>query len=335
MPSSREQKLDQRHRLLAMRDYLSVRSLPEDKEFEVEVVAACVRKVQPVIESLAHSTGERIIAAIAKDVGIRFEEVKTLADIDTLEQKYLVEKREIGFGLLAQELADPTVDALLFQRMNVDPTSSDRWIAVLNLQQTQARAYWSRPHEIVHRLAEPPQRRLPFFRHRSDSENRLERIIDKGAAELAFPKSVFGRRVQRLRGLQLNWDLVELAREQFAPTSSVMASSKAFIAQWAQPAFLLSAGVRGRRQSNTDVALRVSVEGFSPTAKTTDVRFFPNMRVPSTSPISHASETGQSITDFESLKRWTTSTGESLPDCRVLTSAIRRGSVVYALMSVM
>jgi hypothetical protein len=85
--------------------------------------------------------------------------------------------------MLAHELSDRNVDALLFQRMHAAGDAQDRWVAVLNLTATQARAYWSRPHELIHRLAEPPQRRLPFYRHRTDSQNRLERIIDFGAAD--------------------------------------------------------------------------------------------------------------------------------------------------------
>ena len=109
-----------------MREYLRVRALPEDQAFEAEVVDACVRKVQPLIDANAECTGELIIGAIASHLGVRFEEVKTPADIDILERKYLVEQRELGFGRLSQELADPSVDALLFQRLNVAHDAPDR-----------------------------------------------------------------------------------------------------------------------------------------------------------------------------------------------------------------
>jgi hypothetical protein len=38
---------------------------------------------------------------------------------------------------------------------------------------------------------------MNFFRHRTDQGNRLEQIIDQGAAELAFPKSAYGIRFAR------------------------------------------------------------------------------------------------------------------------------------------
>ena len=334
MPTSNEQHLDERHRLLAIREYLHVRALPENQAFDAEVVDACVRKVRPVIDAYSDCTGEVIVAAIAKRLGVHFEEVKTPADIDILEQKYLVEQRELGFGRLAQELADPSVDALLFQRLHVVQDAPDRWIAVINLQETESRGYWSRPHEIVHRLAEPPQRRLPFFRHRTDSENRIERIVDLGAAELAFPQSVFGQLVQRVTRRELAWDLVQAIRQQFAPSSSVLAAAKAFLRYWPQPAFLLVAKVRGRRQRpSVDVALRIDIEGFSLSAERSAVWFFPNMRVPETSPIWQTHESMQSVTEYENLATWSTSRGDALPACRALTSGLRLGSVVFGLVS--
>lgn len=336
MPKSKEQSLDERHRLLAMREHLDVRSRPEDASFEIEVVEAATRKVQPVISAHADCAGEDIIAAVARDLGVRFEDVKSAADIRDLEQKYLVEQRELGFGRLAQELSDPTVDALLFQRVNAAQDAPDRWVAVINLQETQARAYWSRPHEIVHRLAEPPQRRLPFFRHRTDHQSRVERIIDLGAAEIAFPRAAFGARVERVSRSELTWDLVQSVRHQFAPTSSLQSAAKAFLRYWPQPAFLLRASIRGRRgDPRRDVALRVDVEGFNSSAEKSGVLFFPNMRVPASSPIWQTYQSASSVTGCENLRQWTTSDGGALPNRRALSSGLRLGSFVYGLISLL
>jgi len=334
MGGEKEKSLDDEQRLWAMREHLGVRARPTDAAFESEVTAAAVRPVEPIIARYADRTGELIIDVIAQQVGVRFEEVRSDRDIERLEQKYLVEKRELGFGRLAQELADRTVDALLFQRLHATGDSQDRWVAVLNMTQTQSRAYWSRPHELIHRLAEPPQRRLPFYRHRSDARNRLERIIDIGAAELAFPRTAFGPRVQAVAGQHLTWELVQEVRAAFAPTSSLLSAGKAVLRFWPHPAFLLQARVRGRRGKPTvDVALRIDVEGFSASALLSGVQFFPNMRVPPSSPIAQTFATHRNITDLESLGRWSTTTGSCLPDRRVLTSALHMGSVIYGLVT--
>jgi hypothetical protein len=332
---SNEKRLDDQHRLLAIREYLGVRAKVTDYAFEAEVVDACRRKVQPIVDAHARESGESIIGAVAQSLGVQFEEVRSRADIDALEQKYLVERREWGFARLGKELSDPTVDALLFQRVHAEPDAPDRWVAVLNLQETQARAYWSRPHELIHRVAEPPQKRLPFFRHRED-QNRVERIIDLGAAELAFPSSVYGGLVRQVSHRELTWDLVEAVRDRFAPTASLLAAAKAFLRYWPHPAFLLTAVMRGRRNHPTiDIALRINIEGFSSKAEKSDVLFFPNMRVPASSPLADTHATGQQITDRERLGFWTTSKGSALSDCLALTSSRRLGRITYGLISVL
>jgi hypothetical protein len=336
MGGSREKSLDDEQRLLAMRDFLGVRARPRDMAFEAEVVDAAVRKVQPVITQHSTCTGETIIAAVARQVGVRFEEVKSEIDMQRLEQKYLVDKKELGFGMLADEFADQNVDALLFQRMYAAEDAPDRWVAVLNMTVTEARAYWSRPHELIHRLAEPPQRRLPFYRHRTDAQNRLERIIDLGAAELAFPPEAFGRRVTIAATQDLSWDLVNTLRSQFAPTSSLLAAAKAVLRFWPFPVFLLRASVRGRKGRPTaDIALRIDMEGYSPSAAQSGVQFIQNMRVPPTSPIFQTSASGRNISDIESLGQWVTSGGDSLLDRRAFTCALHLGNVIYGVVSLL
>jgi hypothetical protein len=336
MGGSKEKSLDEEQRLLAMREYLGVRARPRDPAFESEVVDAAVRKVQPIIAQYSACAGEVIVDAVARQLGVRFEEVRSDIDIQRLEQKYLVEKKELGFGMLANELADRNVDALLFQRMHAAGDAPDRWVAVLNMTVTQARAYWSRPHELIHRLAEPPQRRLPFYRHRTDAQNRLERIIDLGAAELAFPPAAFGRRVEIVADHEIGWELVDTLRSEFAPTSSLLAAAKAVLRFWPRPAFLLQASVRGRRgRPNVDVALRVDVEGYSPSAAQSGVQFFQNMRVPPSSPIFHTSASARNISDIESLGQWVTSDGDGLPDRRALTCGLHLGRVIYGFVSLL
>jgi hypothetical protein len=334
MATSKEKRLDQRQRLMEIREHLRVRAMPDDASFEREVVSVCVRQVQPIIDAHDDGTGEEINAAIATHLGIRFEEVRTQADIRSLERKYLHEQRELGFGQLADELADQSVDALLFERMHAAPDAPDRWVAVLNVQRTQARAYWSRPHEILHRLAEPPQQRMKFFRHRTDSENRLERMVDLGAAELAFPASVYGARVTQVGYRELTWDLVKLVQHQFARTSSLLSAAKAFVRFWQQPAFLLTATLRTRKNQPYEApALRIHVESFNASAENSGVRFIENMRVPQTSPIFQTHGSSLELSDFENLESWTTSRGTRLPNRQALTSSVGLGSVVYVIVS--
>ncbi len=318
-----------------MREHLRVRARPVDANFEAEIVEACLGEVQPVIDANSDKAGEEIIEAIAHMLGVHFEEVRDAKDINRLEQTYLVEQKELGFGQLAKELADPSVDALLFQRMNAQEAAHYRWIAILNLQQTAARAYWNRPHEIIHRVAEPPQKRLPLFRHRSDYENPVERLIDLGAAELAFPRTVYGDLVNERAGRSaLDWDTIETLKEQFAPTASLQSIAKATVKFWPGPAFFLTASIQGRKRNPLeDIALRIHLDGFSLQGRLSGTMFYPNMRVPETSPIFHAHVLDRCVTEIEDLGRWSTKSGNRLPARRAISSGMKLGQVTYGLVS--
>jgi len=332
--NSPERQLEERHRLLAIREHLKIHARPESPDFRTEVASACLKQVRPIIDAHAHERGEAIMAAISSKLGVHFEEVRNPGDISRLERKYLKEQKEIGFGLLSDALADEGVDALLFQKTNVPVRNPHQWVAVLNLQETESRAYWSRPHEIVHRLAEPPQKRLPFYRHRSENENTVERLVDFAAAELAFPASVFKPLVVSRSKEPLTWELVSELRQKFAPTASVHSIAKACVNFWPTPVFFLTASVRGRRSRPRDaVALRAKLEGNNAPARKSGIVFYDNMRVPPSSPIAWSLESGDASVDVEDLGKWVTSSGDRLPSRTALTSAMRMRDQVYGLIS--
>lgn len=328
-------KLEQRDRLGRIREHLGLRTPIDSPAFEQDVVDACRARIASMVDGVEARQGEDVLARVARHLQVRFEEVHDNRDIAALEQKYLHERREIGFGQLEMELNAPGIDALTFQRMNAHDQAPDRWVAVLNLRDAPARAYWDRSHELIHRIAEPPQRRLPFYRHRNDKTNRLESIIDKGAAELAYYPGLFRPIVDSVRAEPLTWDLVDAIRERFAPTASRLATAHATLRHWPCRAYLLTAQIGGRKgRPHVDRALRIAIQGFSPSAKGEGLFFIHNMRVPPSSPVRHVHQSGQTIAAHERLGAWTTSSGGGLPDIRALTSAYRWRDKVFALVSV-
>lgn len=328
-----EKSLDLKQRLYAVREHLRLSARPEDPEFESEVAKACLAKVAPIIAANSKKQGEGIIAAIGGELGVKFEEVRTADDIKRLENHYVHHEQELGFAMLADELKDPSVDALLFQRM-VEKNGKPEWVAVLNLQETEARAYWSRPHEIVHRIAEPPQGRLAFFRHRFDDANAVERIIDAAAADIAFPRSIVQPLVRGTPGAALTWDIVRFVQHTFAPTASLLSVAKACVRYAGLPCYLLMADMRGRKSKpSVDVALRVVVNGYNELAERLGYIFHSNMRAPRSSPIFDAYATGNECSGPERLDTWVTSSGSSLPGYNALTSAIPAGRLVYGLVN--
>jgi len=323
-------------RLDGIAKHLKLKSRYPDERFTGDVINACLARVQPVVDKLLPCTGERIARGLGDHLCLTFEEVYGPQDVKALENRYLKGKKEIGFAQLRGEIARPGVDALLFERMHAAERDRDRWVAVLNLQDSNHKAYWNRFHEISHRIAEPPQGVLPFRRHQFEATNPLESLIDLIAAEIAFYGPAFQPLVERAaeKG-ELDLNVVELLRAQYAPSASFLSVMKAAVRYWPRPAAALVAEHRGRKNSpNSDKALRVTPHGANERARALGLVFFPNMRVSMHSPITLAFEHGLDQDELENLGAWGTSDGKKLATVDVYTSARRIGSRVYAVMSI-
>jgi hypothetical protein len=219
--------------------------------------------------------------------------------------------------------------------MHAHERERDRWVAVLNLQDSDSRAYWNRFHELSHRIAEPPQGILPFRRHQFEATNPVEALVDSVAAELAFYAPAFRPLVVRVaKRNRLDFKVIEAVHDGFAPTASLLSTMNAVVKHWPRPAAVLTAELRGRRGApSVDPALRITPQGFSGLASAAGLRFFPNMRVPAGTPIDEAYQTGIDQGASEQLGKWGTSQGDRLAAIDVYTSARRVGTRVYALLS--
>ena len=325
-----EMRLDQ------IAEHLGIAERFGNPKFRQAVIAACVARMRPILDRYVKCTGEESTAALARHFCVTFEEVHGPDDVAEIEEKYLQKKREIGFARLRDELLQPGVDALLFQRINAQLHDSDKWVAVINLQQTRAKSYWNRCHELAHRIAEPPQLLLPFRRHRFEGLNPVESLVDAVAAEIAFYPPAFRPLVRSFArdGERLTFSTIEKIRARYAPSASILATLKAVTKHWPGPAAALTAEFRGRKnEPRKDVALRVTVQAYSDLADGAGLKFFPNMRVPDESPIQHTFKTKVDSEQNENLGEWTTSQGGGLPAIEVFTSAKDFGKSVYVLMS--
>lgn len=323
-------------RLDAIAENLNVKSRYEDSTFSADVRAASLARVAPVLKKILPCTGEEIALRLGESLCLKFEEVHGPHDVAKLEDHYLKGKKEIGFAQLRDELETPGVDALLFQRMNAKAGDPDSWVAVLNLQESGAKAYWNKFHELSHRIAEPPQKILPLRRHQFEASNPVEALMDSIAADLAFYEPVFLPLVYTFaKTNRLSFGVIEQIRQQYAPTASLLATMKAVVRYWPRAAASLTAEFRGRLGSpNEDMALRVTSQGRNDYATLKGLTFFPNMRAPIGSPVHQAFTSGEIQNALEHLGDWQTSSGKSLAAITVFTSACRINGRVYAVLSV-
>lgn len=323
-------------RLDAIAKHLKVKTRYEAPSFTADVTSACLARIAPVIDKLLPCTGEDIALGLSQHLCLTFEEVHGPDDIAKLEDRYLKGKREIGFAQLRGELGQPGVDALLFERMHAQEHDPDRWVAVLNLQETGAKAYWNQYHELSHRIAEPPQGILPFRRHQFEASNPVEALVDSVASELAFYGPAFRPIVrQHAQRYPLNFYVIQAIRDSYAPSASLLSTMKAVVKYWPRPAAALTAQYRGRSNApNVDRALRVAPQGYNDLAGLAGLVFFPNMRPPQGSPIDQAFATGSRQEGLENLGNWTTRQGKSLTPLDVRTAAVSLKKLVYAVVSV-
>lgn len=323
-------------RLDAIAKHLKIKSRYPEAGFTESVIDACLHRIAPVVDRLLPCSGEQIALGLGEHLHLTFEEIHGPADVDDLLTRYLKGKKEIGFAQVPDQLAQPGVDALLFERMHAAERDPDRWVAVLNLQDSDAKGYWNRFHEVSHRIAEPPQGILPFRRHQVEASNPVEVLMDAIAAEFGFYEPAFRPLVEQCaQRSRLTFNVVEFLRRQFAPTASLLSTMKAVVKFWPQPAAVLIAEHRGRVSApHADQALRVTPQGYNAVATDSGLKFIPNMRVPQGSPMDIAYQTGVEQNELERLGNWSTSDGTRLAALNVHTSAKRIGHRVYSLINV-
>lgn len=322
-------------RLDAIAKHLRVKSRYPAPEFTADVTTACLSRIAPVVDKMLPCTGEKIAMGLGEHLCLTFEEVHCEDDVADIEDRYLTRKKEIGFAQLRGELRQPGVDALLFERMYAEAQETDRWVAVLNLQQSASRAYWNRFHELSHRIAEPSQGILPFRRHQFEASNPVEALVDSVAAEFAFYGPAFRPMVERLaKRHALTFSAVDEIQTNYAPTASLLSTVNAVVKYWPRPAAALVAEIKGRTFApEVDRALRITPQACSRLSITAHLTVIPNMRVPIGSPIDIAFRTGTEQNAHEHLANWSTSQGKRLAAIDVWTSARRVGNQTYALLS--
>jgi len=315
--------------------HLNLRSGPEDDRFADDVIRAVLRRLAPIVAEAEATTGEDIMVALAETLDVKFEAVRTPHDIVRVRDHYTRSERQLGFAQLDDELADPQVDALLFQLTPRPDEDQTRYVAVLNLQRGSSREFWNKGHELTHRIIEPPQKFLPFRRHPSERTSPIERLVDAVTAETAFYQPLFVPIVHRFDIAKvLTFGVVRSVRRLYAPTASFLSVANAVVRHWCVPAMLLTGECRGRRGApHIDIALRVEVHSRNKSAETIGLNVFPNMRVPLSSPLFAAFHESREVSDAEDLGAWTTSTGQRLPGLPVHTSAVRLGNHAYAILT--
>lgn len=297
-------------RLNQMREHLGVRARPEHAGFESEAVDVATRRAYSLLEDGTFRTGEEIGAHLARKLSVKVEDVRSPEDIKRIEREY-IPRGEWAFAQLKIEFSNPDVDALTIRRENHDEDTEERYVAILNHQDDDSRAYINVNHELSHCIAEPAQRDF-FHRHKTNLKNLVETIVDGVAFNIGFYDPILLPLIESYETEMLSWDVVESIRTSYAPTASLYSMMLAVIQRWSTPVLILECELRSAKR---DPKPKLRIKKVIPNSVALAMQkslgiFFPRqMRVPKAS-CAHASWISEGrYDDVEALCDWSTTTG--------------------------
>ena len=295
--------------------------------FEDMIVEHCLSRLRTWVA--AHGT-PRTLSELANEfaasLDLRITEVRTEGDIDAvLEEVAPVQKAVIGE--LKTELGGDT-DAITVRRLDPRPWDREYW-AIINCHGWhEFRRYFSKWHEIVHRLLDGQQLAFAFRRTTANSLEPAEALVDRVAATLAFYPDMFEPVVREefTREGRLTFDVIDSVRQRIAPDASREATANACLRHIPSPVWFLQGHValkasEVRRLNNPQMSffpeappeakLRVRNSSSSPLAEELGIRFHPNMRVPESSVVTLGFRDvwGEPTQGTETLDTWDTSSG--------------------------
>lgn len=304
---------------------------------------------------VAESGGVRDIETLESLVTQRlqmiFEEIKTDEDFDRITEMYAKAKKDPVFATMRYRFDDPrnpTYGALV-QRRNVTAQSPDRFVAVIDCRGSKlARRFFTRWHEIAHRLTTHADLPEPEYRSEHDP---IERLMDEIAGHVGFYEPLFEPaycRASHGKSL-LSFDTVQSVLSSSFAAASFQATLFACARRVPTPVLYVEAAIGHKKEVKKkieDKSLRLFADEPPPgewravkvvpnTAAQQEKFMIPtNMRVPAGSVLYCLSE-AEPLTDCsgrEDLNSWEDSKGKRLEKRAVVVEARKVPDRVIAIV---
>ena len=288
---------------------------------------------------------------VTEKIQMVFEEIRSDSDFDRIKQVYAVGKRDAIFATMRlrfDEEGNLTYGALV-RREKVAADAPDRYVAVIDCRgEKLARRFFTRWHEIAHRLTTDADPGVPVYRSEHEP---IEQMMDRIASQVGFYEPLmaplFDREIQR-EG-KLSFDAVEKIRRQAFPDASFQSTLFACHRRYAEPAVYVEASpalkakhkraiTQGAQWLFDDLRPVPELRAVTvvPNEAATQHGLFiaPNMRVPECSLIHRVfcDETLNDRESIENLRDWEHSRGKRLEDQEVRIEAKRIRDRVIALL---
>ena len=280
-----------------------------------------------------------------------FEEIRSDEDFDRLTGVYARGKKEFVFAGMRTKFDDadnPTYGALV-QRRNAGPTDPDRFVAVIDSRGGKlARRFFTRWHEIAHRLTTHADLLAPVYRSEHDP---LERLMDEIAGHVGFYEPIFHPAFRRASDGKphLAFGTVESVISGAFPAASFQATLFACTRQMPTPVVYLEATLAHKKDVKRKLATPSLFGDAPPPGELRAVKAIPNkaaqregftiptnMRVPADSLIHRLFDAEPQTTGDreEDLGQWETQ-GRPLEKRAVVVEGRKVANRVIAIMQPM
>jgi hypothetical protein len=215
------------------------------------ILEYCKRRIDRwVAEAGGVTSIDALETLVSQRLQMVFEEIQSDQDFERLKDTYAKGKKEYVFAAMRTKFDDsenPTYGALV-QRRNVNGDSPDRFVAVIDCRGNKlARRFFTRWHEIAHRLTTHADMLEPVYRSEHDP---IERLMDDIAGHIGFYEPIFGPAFHRIHKGDpfLKFSTVEsVIREEF-PTASFQATLFACIRRLETPVLYVEAAFAHKKE---------------------------------------------------------------------------------------
>ena len=239
----------------------------------------CHRRIDAwVAEAGGVANIDALESLVTQKLQMVIEEIRTDDDWERLKEVYARGKKEIVFAAMRTKFDDDhnlTYGALV-QRRNANASDADRFVAVIDCRGSKlARRFFTRWHEIAHRLTTHADMPEPVYRSEHDP---IERMMDEIAGHVGFYDPLFQPVYQQATegGPHLKFATVETIIRSAFPAASFQATLFACTRRLPTPLVYLEATLAHKKEVKRKLATPSLFDDDSPPGELRAVKVIQN-----------------------------------------------------------
>ena len=312
--------------------------IPDDGDCLRELRDHAITRVKQMLKEWSVDTLSELRTLVADKLSVKIEFIGEDQDVERLAAKY--GQVMGGFRqLLRAEFIKSDTEGLLIDNPKPGRGGRDYLVLVDARGPRKMRAYFTAWHELAHLLLYPRKQAVfEGFRRTPTPEAKLkdpiESAVDHIAGLLAFWEPLFKPPLLNAASCGLSLEAIERACIEVAPGASLQSACLAAVRIWKEPVAFVTAAV-SPKSDGTAPCLRVQNIVANDPAREIGCKVRRQMRIPPTTAISMAFGDlfANRYRGMEDQADWEVSGQGSLPALVWQVEAVRRGPLVYGLLT--